>query len=462
MCHSIAEGGQRCAPHTRRTLIRRTLALHPASALEPAAFAQAQVEWEHAAVAYASTSDGQEHFTAQADLALSSGDHTAHARLDNIVRRGEAMRAANKTTRALIQDADRFDLTVDHMATKAYTSVAAEDLTCGDIVLIAGRNQVVEAKDDDRTDTVLRLRDGQGRNSVKRTRRTARVRKLLLGVLAAAIAMGGTTGTAFALTDQSVPPTAQSMPALDKEHATPPTPTPPTPTLRAPKRPEPVSVAGYQKMLNRVDVAEWGGADVSYSVDLPDGRRVWLYGDTLSGNNGLVRNSALVQHGGDLHVSHGGQQVLPSEPKAQGRTTIYWPEVARVAKDGTLRVVAAPISVGKNSVWDFYRTGPTTKSRVAIVAIDTAGNLTFQRWSGWENRPDIDYDEVGYNDTRPLEMHHWGYAETTHPNIMLADGSHLVTMSQNWDNPMSEHENPDGSLRYHDWRPLFFSTTSRP
>jgi hypothetical protein len=284
-------------------------------------------------------------------------------------------------------------------------------------------------------------------------------RKLVVGVLGAAVAVSAVVG-AFATratqdrADEPAPPSA----AVTKR----PSPTKPSNESSPVVVPAPTTVAGYVQMFSQVDTAEWGGGDISYSVDLPDRRRVWLYGDTVSGNHGLVRNSAIVQDGGALHVSHGGEQVLPNEPAKEGRTTVYWPETARVGKDGDLRVVAAPISTGTGSVWDFHRTGPAGKSRVAVVAVDAEGNLTFLRWAGWQVRPDIDYDETGPTDIRILGPNHWGYAETTHPNIPLADGSHLVTLSQNWDDSFDAHRHPDGSLRYHDWQPLFFSTHNRP
>lgn len=358
-------------------------------------------------------------------------------------------------------------MTPGHMGARSYAATPAGDLLVGDVVLIDGRNQVVEAKKDILTDTIMRLRDGAGRPSTKRTASRRAIRKLMLGVLGAVASLSVVAGSAAAMRepDDIGVETVQASSPTDRVKRNRSRVAP----LQPPKRTAPTTLDGYQKMFDRVDVNEWGGADISYSLDLPDlpglpvGRRVWLYGDTLSGYNGLVRNTALVQHGGDLHVSHGGKQVIPSDSKKDGRTTIYWPEVARVAENGTtLHVVSAPISTGSESVWDFHRTGPAGKSRVAAVDVDTAGNLTFRRWIGWEKRPEIDYDESGPTDVRILGDKHWGYAETIHTNIPLADGSHLVTMSQNWDDPLEAHEKPDGTLRYHDWRPLFSTTTTTP
>lgn len=460
MCKSIAEGGQRCAHHSRELLATKAAVLH-ATTKPSKAYTLALSEWESAAVAYASTLEGHREITTHAEDSLAAGDKTSYAHLINIARRGQTQRDVNQSVRSLLKEAD---LTPEQMGGRTYTATPASDLLVGDVVLVGGRNQVVEAKKDILSDTILRLRDGSGLRSTTRTAGRRVFRKLLLGVMAAVASVTAVTASASAMREPdatvSIEPIHVSAPSPTEKVTRPEA---RVAALQPPKRPAPTSLDGYQRMFDRVDVNEWGGADISYSVDLPDGRRVWLYGDTLSGYNGLVRNTALVQHGGDLHVSHGGKQVIPSDPKKDGRKTIYWPEVARVVGDGTtLHVVNAPISTGGESVWDFHRTGPAGKSRVAAVDVDTVGNLTFRRWIGWEKRPDIDYDETGPTDVRILGDKHWGYAETIHSNITLADGSNLITMSQNWDDPLEAHEKPDGTLRYHDWRPLFFTTKTPP
>jgi hypothetical protein len=81
----------------------------------------------------------------------------------------------------------------------------------------------------------------------------------------------------------------------------------------------PTTAAGFADLFAGLDPAQWGGADVAASVPLPDGRSVWLFGDTLSTYR-LVHSTAVVQTGGRLHVSRGGAQLLPDDDAHH----IYW------------------------------------------------------------------------------------------------------------------------------------------
>lgn len=103
MCKSLAEGGQRCAAHTRAKLETKATAVEAAvNSGDAAALRAAQTEWEDAAAEYASTDEGHRHLAAHAAAAEKSGDlHTA-ALLGVAVRRGEDLRAANRETAALI------------------------------------------------------------------------------------------------------------------------------------------------------------------------------------------------------------------------------------------------------------------------------------------------------------------------------------------------------------------------
>ena len=64
---------------------------------------------------------------------------------------------------------------------------------------------------------------------------------------------------------------------------------------------------------------QWGAADVSISVQLLDGRALWLYGDTFSTKR-FVHSTAIVQDRGCLHVANAGDQLLPNDDD----THIYW------------------------------------------------------------------------------------------------------------------------------------------
>lgn len=88
MCKSRAEGGQRCAAHTR-------------PAYEAAEFGTP--EWERAAVEYASTPTGADHVRFDRDERLNAGDLERWAALNTALRQGEAMREANREAADVIR-----------------------------------------------------------------------------------------------------------------------------------------------------------------------------------------------------------------------------------------------------------------------------------------------------------------------------------------------------------------------
>lgn len=87
MCKSAAEGGQRCAAHTR-------------PAYEAATFGTP--EWDQAAAVYASSPGGRRDLTNTLDAADRAGDLARSAALTTALRRGKALREANGETRNII------------------------------------------------------------------------------------------------------------------------------------------------------------------------------------------------------------------------------------------------------------------------------------------------------------------------------------------------------------------------
>jgi hypothetical protein len=219
----------------------------------------------------------------------------------------------------------------------------------------------------------------------------------------------------------------------------------------------PTTAWGYRQMFSKVSVKEWGAADGSASYPLKDGRRLWLYGDTLSVNNGFVHSTAIVQDGGSLHVSHGGKQLLPNGPKtSDGRQIIYWMDSAVPLTNRRILIKAAQMSIGTGGLWDFQRLHPGMV-RVAHMKIDATGNVTFVEWKGWaEQGPERPVEFT------PLAAHHFLYNPFHHTDIHLDDGKTLVTWSQNWDDSWANHVNADGSFRYSDFRPLFKAEVYTP
>lgn len=222
---------------------------------------------------------------------------------------------------------------------------------------------------------------------------------------------------------------------------------------------EPRTIQGYQAMFDRVSVNEWGGGDVSISTRLSDGRRLWLFGDTLSIDNEFVHSTAIVQDGKDLHVSNGGAQVLPNDKKVGGYKSIYWVETVTAGPNSTATVVAAPMGVA-HGLFNFHRRAE--QSRAAKVRVTGEGDVVFVKWLGWVPRPNIGMDG---EDVEILGHAHYAYAKFVH-DIPLAGGGWLKTTNQNWDDDFDDHLLPANELGiqvldYHDWRPMFSSSPTR-
>lgn len=101
----------------------------------------------------------------------------------------------------------------------------------------------------------------------------------------------------------------------------------------------------------RRDIGGWIAADATYSIHLPNGRTLWLFGDTFIGEvddisivNGskFIRNSAVIQTGTNLQTLHGGTPSAPDDfiQTNHPDATWYWPEHGIVEND-TLRIFVA-------------------------------------------------------------------------------------------------------------------------
>jgi hypothetical protein len=99
----------------------------------------------------------------------------------------------------------------------------------------------------------------------------------------------------------------------------------------------------------RKDIGGWIAGDATYSIALPDGRTLWLFGDTFLGEVNpdssirsgarIIRNSAVIQLGDSLRTLHGGTPSEPSDfiPSRYPDSIWYWPEHGLV-EDDTLRI----------------------------------------------------------------------------------------------------------------------------
>ncbi len=139
----------------------------------------------------------------------------------------------------------------------------------------------------------------------------------------------------------------------------------------------PITAAAYTRALASVPTSQWGGADLSISVPMPDGRSVWLYGDTLSGPTPtrwtrFVHSSAITQDHGCFHVSRAGAQILPNDSP----TTISWLSAGIALDDTHLLVASTQVQLSGTCAFCFTPTG----TRGAILTLSPTGDLTFASW----------------------------------------------------------------------------------
>jgi hypothetical protein len=109
----------------------------------------------------------------------------------------------------------------------------------------------------------------------------------------------------------------------------------------------------------------WTGGDATYSVDLKNGKTLWMFGDSFIDQVGpdrtrpsfrLINNVFVIQDGAELITHHQGTSVKPkafATPPEEGDW--YWPGDGTVA-NGKLYVFMHGFGTGGGGMWDFFRT----------------------------------------------------------------------------------------------------------
>ncbi|PZR95256.1 MAG: DUF4185 domain-containing protein, partial [Candidatus Chloroheliales bacterium] len=110
----------------------------------------------------------------------------------------------------------------------------------------------------------------------------------------------------------------------------------------------------------------WMGADGAYSVPLPDGRSVWIFGDTILGKaqtdgslkpSAFINNSLILQDGDKLTAIHGGSNAKPSAViTPTDSDTWYWP-INGIVESDKLRVFLLHLKRAGNGTPGFDFTG---------------------------------------------------------------------------------------------------------
>jgi hypothetical protein len=198
-----------------------------------------------------------------------------------------------------------------------------------------------------------------------------RVRTQLVWALACAVvvyAMFVATSSRGSATVSTTGPTAQTV--SQRETVT---------TRPAAQRPSraPRSAAQFQAMFDRLS-GGWAGGDGAASLVLPDGRTLWVFGDTIIGRPAdsgpgyapgarMVRNSFVLQDGGLLRPVNGpgGGEVLPNRPSG----AFSWP-TAGIVDGGALVLFSSRMYGTGTGSFDFAQVG----TDVAIVDVPRGGD----------------------------------------------------------------------------------------
>lgn len=128
----------------------------------------------------------------------------------------------------------------------------------------------------------------------------------------------------------------------------------------------------------------WSAADATYSIPLPDGKTLWMFGDTMINtvdkngihpHGGFVRNSAVVQNGATFTTITGGTRarpasfLSPADPKQW-----YWP--GHGIADGTsIYLFMGKIKQTGSGAWGFASAGSDlvqlNRSNLAVERVTT-------------------------------------------------------------------------------------------
>lgn len=112
----------------------------------------------------------------------------------------------------------------------------------------------------------------------------------------------------------------------------------------------------------------WCAADATISLPLPDGKTLWLFGDTFIGektglfsinpnNAKMINNCAIIEDSNGLKAYYGGTQSNPSSFIPGDGSDFFWPEHATIEND-TLKILAVRVMYQNNGTPGFnFRVG---------------------------------------------------------------------------------------------------------
>ena len=109
----------------------------------------------------------------------------------------------------------------------------------------------------------------------------------------------------------------------------------------------------------------WTGGDATYSTTLPDGRRIWLFGDTFLGTVNedytrpggfpLINNTLVVETDNTLTTLYGGTEQQPEAYiKPPQSDDWYWPNDPTVVGENVQLLLSHMGRSGTGGMWDFH------------------------------------------------------------------------------------------------------------
>lgn len=173
--------------------------------------------------------------------------------------------------------------------------------------------------------------------------------------------------------------------------------------------PRPTSAKQWQDAFTALH-GEWEGADVASTVALPDGRTLWLFGDTLHrvGNDlAMRRNSMLISDQGCLTTVRGPGGAEPLPTRTDGHW--YWPTHG-VVDGGRLFVFASSVTASGDDPPGFTATGTS----VAEFDLPAGKDPVLRTIHGTPS--------AGQPETEPQ----WGAAVTQHGGYTYVYGTQKV------------------------------------
>ncbi|MCU1454772.1 MAG: hypothetical protein JWN46_2918, partial [Acidimicrobiales bacterium] len=202
----------------------------------------------------------------------------------------------------------------------------------------------------------------------------------------------------------------------------------------------PTTAADLRTALNHHD-ARWQGGDGGTAVALPDGRTLWLFGDTMFGTVqpdgslttgwGMVHGSILIESGAcfDPFYSSTTTRIVPLVPNAADGS-YYWPGDGWVSADGTtLNVMVSHVQPGVTS-----GTAPAEPHGIAVFRLS---DLSLVRVDDIPSPPPpattVGWRAMAYRDPGDHYVYLYDVEGFNHYVVRFPDSTSNFTTADDWE-----------------------------